>query len=100
MAKRIIWSIRAQNDRKKILQYWIIRNKSKEYSKKLFDLFQKAVEIIGHHPQIGTSTKFHSVRCKIVRDYQIFYKESGGAIHILAIWDSRQDPDKLRESFD
>jgi len=100
MVKQVIWSIKAQNDRKEILQYWINRNKSTEYSKKLFNLFQEAVKLLVKHPTIGSPTEFGSVRSKIVRDYQIFYRDSADAIHILAIWDSRQDPEKLKENFE
>ena len=35
MAKQVIWSLRAQNDKKEILDYWKQRNKSNTYSKKL-----------------------------------------------------------------
>jgi len=52
MAKQIIWSLRAQNDRKEILGYWIERNKSNTYSKKLNFLFKEAVKLVAKHPKI------------------------------------------------
>jgi len=100
MAKQIIWSFKAQTDRKRILQYWIERNQSKSYSQKLYRLFQEAVRLIASYPNIGTPTSFGQVRSKVVRDYQIFYEEAGDAIHILTIWDSRQDPEKLLQNLD
>ena len=39
MAKQVIWSILAHNDRLEILDYWIKRNKSNSYSKKLNQIF-------------------------------------------------------------
>ena len=95
MAKQIIWSFKAQTDRKEILLYWIKRNQSKTYSQKLFRPFQEALKLIAQHPNIGTPTEFGQVRSKVVRDYQIFYEEIEDTIHILAIWDTRQYPDKL-----
>jgi toxin YoeB len=95
MAKQIIWSFTAQTDRKEILLYWIKRNQSKTYSRKLFRLFQEAVKLIAQHPHIGTPTEFGQVRSKVVRDYQIFYEKIEETIRILAIWDTKQDPDKL-----
>jgi plasmid stabilization system protein ParE len=95
MAKQIIWSFKAQIDRKEILQYWIDKNRSKTFSRKLYRLFQEAVKLIAQHPNIGTPTEFGQVRSKVVRDYQIFYEEIEDAIHILTIWDTRQNPDKL-----
>jgi addiction module RelE/StbE family toxin len=95
MAKQVIWSLRAQDDRKKILAYWIDRNKSNQYSKKLNQLFKEAVKLIKTYPQIGKRTDDLTARIKIVRDYLIVYEETETQIHILTIWDSRQNPEKL-----
>lgn len=53
MAKQVVWSLRAQNDRKDILNYWRQRNKSNTYSKKLNALFKEAIQIIQIFPHIG-----------------------------------------------
>ena len=53
MAKKEIWSRKAQSQRKEILAYWIKRNKSKEYSLKLNLLFKEAIKIISIFPEIG-----------------------------------------------
>ncbi len=95
MVKQIVWSRKAQSDRKRILQYWIERNKSKHYSIKLNQLFQNAALLIAHYPHIGTPTSFKNVRSKVVSYYQIFYEEVNDAVHILTIWDSRQNPERL-----
>ena len=56
MAKQIIWSKRAQTDRKEILKYWNKRNKSNTYSKKLNGLFKEAVRLISQYPEIRKFT--------------------------------------------
>jgi len=43
MAKQVIWSLRAQNDKKEILDYWRQRNKSNAYSKKLNELLKESI---------------------------------------------------------
>lgn len=91
----IVWSRRAQNDRKQILNYWNQRNKSTAYSKKLNKLFNEAVKIILDFPGIGKPTEDPGVRIKIVRDYLIFYEPTETQILILTIWDSRRNPDEL-----
>ena len=53
MAKKIIWTEKAQQDRKKIFTYWNQRNKSKRHSIKLNKLFEEAVIIIANFPKIG-----------------------------------------------
>lgn len=97
MARQVIWSRRAQNDKKEILDYWRRRNKSNTYSKKLNELFKESIQIIVDFPQIGKTTVESDTRIKIVRDYLIIYEETEMRILILTIWDSRQDPDKLKK---
>jgi len=97
MAKQVIWSLRAQNDKKEILDYWRQRNKSNTYSKKLNELFKESIKIILDFPQIGKVTDDTKARIKIVRDYLMIYEETETQIFILTIWDSRQDPEKLKK---
>lgn len=95
MVKKIVWSVKAQNDRKKILQYWVETNKSTTYSKRLNSLFNNATNLILKFPKIGKLTDYNDTRVKIVRDYLMVYKEYDTKIAIIAIWDSRQNPLKL-----
>lgn len=97
MAKQVIWSLRAQNDKKEILDYWRQKNKSNTYSKKLNELFKESIKIILDFPQIGKRTDDTTARIKIVRDYLIIYEETETQLLILTIWDSRQDPDNLKK---
>jgi addiction module RelE/StbE family toxin len=97
MAKRVIWSVNAQADRKNILTYWTQRNKSPAYSKKLNRLFKDAIRLIADFPNIGKPTGIKNIRVKIVRDYLIIYEEASLQIIILSIWDARQDPAKLEK---
>lgn len=97
MARQIIWSIRAQEDKKEILKYWSQHNKSNRYSKKLNQFFKDAIELIREHPYIGKSTDDDSVRIKIVTNYLLIYEVTKSSIHILSIWDGRQDSSKLED---
>ena len=100
MVRQIIWTERAQDDRKKILDYWRRRNKSATYSRKLNQMFREAIGIIRDYPQIGKPTTDKSARIKIVKDYLIIYQETVTKIFILTIWDSRQNPDKIQAVFE
>lgn len=96
MVKQIIWSKKAQTDRKEIFKYWNKRNKSNRYSKKLNELFKEAVTLISEYPEIGKPTDDKNARIKIVRDYLIIYEvDLNERLLILTIWDSRQDPKRL-----
>ena len=96
MAKKIKWSPLAARKFDEILEYWTNRNKSEFFSEKLIDLFEDATELIANFPEMGRSTDIENVRQKLVRDYLIFYEVDGEIINILTVWDSRQDPDKLK----
>lgn len=95
MVKRVIWTRRAQNDRKAILTYWIKRNQSSTYSRNLDQLFRHAIRIICDFPGIGKPTTEKNVRVKIVKDYLIVYRRVNSTIYVLTIWDSRQNPEDL-----
>ena len=95
MAKKVVWSKEASQDRNNIIAYWNWRNKSNVYSKKLLILFKESIKTIKLFPEIGKPTNRPDTRLKIVRDYFIVYSIKENEIRILAVWDSRQDPLKL-----
>ena len=96
MAKKVVWSLRAQNDRKKVLSYWNKRNKSNNYSIRLSRLFIEATKAISDYPKIGKITERENIRIKIVREYLIVYKELENKIEVLTIFSSHQNPAKLK----
>ena len=96
MARRkIIWSLRAKNDRIKILEFWLEHNKSAFYSRKLNLLFIHAVLFISEFPTVGKLTHDKHARIKIVRNYLIIYEIHDSVIIILTIFDSRRNPINL-----
>lgn len=66
MVREIIWSEKAAFERKEILNYWIARNKSNSYNKKLNNLFQNNIRLIAEFPDLGTETDVPSVRVRVV----------------------------------
>lgn len=95
MAKRLIWSPVAREIRKEILQYWILRNKSKRYSQKLNILFGNSAQQIADFPHSGISISDNVYRGKLIKDYYILYKIKDNSVEILFIWDTRKDPADL-----
>ena len=95
MAKRLVWSPLARKIRKEILQYWILRNKSKYYSQKLNVLFENSAQQIADFPYSGISVSDNIYRGKLIKDYYILYKIKDDSIEILFIWDTRKDPADL-----
>ena len=93
MAKRKIeWSVVAKLDLYNILNFYIERNGSAIYSKKLNLKFNKSISLISKNPFIGTQTDFNQVRALITEDYQIIYETFDQMILIIMIWDCRRNP--------
>ena len=66
MARQIVWTFQAQDDRKRIFQYWNARNKSNLYAQKLNRLFTESLKLVCKRPLIGKRTNVLNVRAKIV----------------------------------
>jgi toxin YoeB len=95
MARKIIWSIRAQEEKEAIFTFWDEHNQSKAYSRKLNKLFNETISLIRDHPYMGRKTNVENVHIQIVRQYLIVYKIQNEEILIVRIWDGRRNPDDI-----
>jgi plasmid stabilization system protein ParE len=94
MAKfKVEWSIEAKLDLFDILDFYIVRNKSAAYSKKLNSHINNSIKLISKHPLIRIQSEIESVRALITGDYQIIYEILDKSILISMIWDCRRDPE-------
>jgi plasmid stabilization system protein ParE len=91
MARQIIWTFTAQQERREILEYWVKRNKSKIYSRKLNKLIISALQDVSKNPYIGRKTDILNIRVKIVKEYLLFYEITPKMINVLSVWDGRRD---------
>ncbi|QBO59070.1 hypothetical protein [Chryseobacterium salivictor] len=57
MARRLKWAISAKMQRKEILRYWTERNKSKTYSRKLNNLFNRYALLILEYPKLASKLR-------------------------------------------
>ena len=97
MARKIIWSKRAQQDRYSIFYFWNKQNKSNSYSKKLNQLFIAAMEFVAIHPLTGKQTNRNEIRIKFVSHFALIYETTESELQVLSIFDTRQNPNKLEE---
>ena len=95
MVRQITWTARAQNDRRKIFEYWNNRNKSNLYSRKLNELIRQSLVLIAKYPRFGKRTDKKNVRLKVLKEYLIIYEVLPKEIIVLTIWDCRQNPENL-----
>jgi plasmid stabilization system protein ParE len=94
--RKIEWLAEAKLDLKDILDFYIERNGSAVYSKKLNLRFSNSIQLLEKNPFIGIKTDYNNVRSLIKDDYQIIYEIFDSSILILIIWDCRRDPDDIR----
>jgi len=95
MARRVRWSLPAQDDRKAIFTNWNKNNQSNLYSRKLNRLFNEAIISLTKYPLIGRISAIPNVHIKVVREYLIVYEVLDEELVILRIWDGRQDSRRL-----
>ena len=94
--RKIEWLAEAKLDLKVVLDFYIERNGSAIYSKKLNSRFNNSIQLLAKNPFIGNKTRFDNVRSLIKDDYQIIYEIFDMSILILIIWDCRRNPDDKR----
>jgi toxin YoeB len=98
MAGRVIWSRKAQADRKEILAYWVERNKSNVFSRKLQKLFfyrtHQLLELYqAGFESTGQKTSHKNVQYTLVRHYKVYYEFNKGDVFVLRVWDARRNPE-------
>ena len=95
MAKRLIWTSRADSIFSSILEYYISKTGSKTYSRKLNQEIAGITRLIQKQPYIGHPSEYESIRYLIHNNYKIFYEVTEYETVIHLVWDSRQSPDNL-----
>ncbi|MCB0462874.1 MAG: type II toxin-antitoxin system RelE/ParE family toxin [Flavobacteriaceae bacterium] len=96
MAKRNVrWTRTADIQYVGILEYWVKRNKSATYSKKLIKIVAKRTKQIAESPFTYKEADFKDTHVASLGNFSIFYKVIDEEILITAFWDNRQDPKKL-----
>jgi len=97
MAKfKVEWSIDARLDLLDILEFYLMRNGTSAYSRKLNTLINEGIHLIAKNPLIGVQTDIPEARALISGDYQIIYMITGKVLLIVMVWDSRRNPENKR----
>ena len=94
-SRKIIWSHRAKIKRYEILEFYIERNKSKTYSVKLNNQFNRGLRLLSKYPNMGIKTDIEGVRGLIIDNFILFYEVEKSTIIVHYLWDSRQYPTEL-----
>jgi plasmid stabilization system protein ParE len=95
MVETVIWSKRAERLYMEMLEY-LATEASYQAAENLDKTVRKTVEGLKRNPGSGRPTlKSKTVRYLNISKYkQIFYRQSGKTLHIVAFFDVRQHPQK------
>ncbi|MDO4230275.1 MAG: type II toxin-antitoxin system RelE/ParE family toxin [Capnocytophaga sp.] len=97
------WSYSAELQYTNVLTFWIKHNLSNTYSQKIVTAVEEAEDILTENPYIFEEKEdykngvlFKYRKLIILNNFSLIYiiRES---VEIVAFWDNRQDPDKLKE---
>ncbi len=91
MARRIIWSKLATENKSEIFRYWNRHNKSKTYSIKLNKAFSKRILALADRPLATSETNSESIRTAIVEKFRILFYHDTDVIEVLSIFDMRRN---------
>jgi plasmid stabilization system protein ParE len=96
MAQRTVrWTRTTDIQYVEILGYWVKRNKSTTYSKKLIKIVAERTQQLAKTPFICKKADFKDTRVASLGNFSVFYKVTDNEILITAFWDNRQDQKKL-----
>jgi len=91
----IHWTETAIRQRNYIFGYWIKRNQSTTYAKKLNEKIKERINLLKQNPELGKKTDLKNTRAVSLGHYSILYQKSNFKIIITGFWDNRQEPEKL-----
>jgi len=97
MNKLIIWSPLSETDLEVILEY-LAEDWNGEVAIRFLDKIEHLLEQISINPEqfpmVNTKRKVR--KCVITRHNTLFYKENKEYVEVLRIFDTRQDPKRLK----
>ena len=91
--KKIIWSSRAKNELYQVLEFFLQRNGTPDYSLKLVEEIEDLISSLSQSELIGRLTSNKFTRVISMKVYLIFYEIKGDTIEIVSFWDNRQNGD-------
>lgn len=92
MAKKVIvWSKIAKLQFATVLEFYVERNGTPNYSLKLLDEVEDLLVTLSNSELIGRLTSNKFTRVIPMKAYLIFYEINRNRIEIVSFWDNRQD---------
>ena len=92
---KVVWSRRAKTDLQGILTY-LEENWTEREIAKFFRKLDNQISIIQNQPKAFPATQKNNVRCSVLTSQTtIYYDILKDSVRIVALFDTRQSPEKL-----
>jgi len=91
MVRKIVWTSYADEIFTHVLEFYVERNGTKTYSRKLNKEVNEIISLLKKHPFLGIKTDFTDISVVIRGNYKIFYQVKPSEIIIHLVWDCRQN---------
>lgn len=97
MAKKIIWSPTAETDLKSVLNY-LNKKWSVLVTNQFINKVDSFINLIATEPKLFPiiNKKLNIRKCVLNKQNTLYYRENKDSIDIIRLFDSRQDPVKLK----
>jgi plasmid stabilization system protein ParE len=91
--RKVIWTLRAEEEFQQVLAFYINRNGNSIYSSKLLKRVEKLLSLLIVFPLLGRITNNNITRVVVKGDFQIFYEADDNFVQVVSFWDTRQNPE-------
>ena len=93
----IKWTAHARKENADILKFWIDKNKSNVYSKKIRNETKIKLSLLKRNVLMGEQVEGYEEirRILILRNFSIYYRVQSNIIEIVSFFDNRNDPEDL-----
>jgi len=97
MSRAVVWSPAAENDFEDILDY-LQNNWSDKAINKFIDKVDDYIQLIRKDAKLFPiiHTELQIRKCVVTKQNTLYYRETHSTIEIVRLFDTRQDPKKLK----
>ncbi len=98
MSLKIVWSPQARQDYLKLLDF-LQKEWGERVVKKFIARLQNILHTIASRPQLypGSNKVKNVRRCVVNKQISLYYRVKSGKIELITLFDTRQDPSKLKK---
>jgi len=93
--RKVVWTETAARQRREVLRFWLRRNHSAAYPKKIVGQIRERLSIVCEYPESGFHTPHGDTRMVAMGKFSIYYRFDDTNVVVMAFWDNRQNSDKL-----